>query len=202
MLPLPVPEPPPAELAPSCGANGVLGVLPGTMGLLQATEVVKLIIGEGEPLIGRLLLYDALGATFTELKVRRDPECPICSREPDAITDEEMGVFPDYEAFCAAAGLGSRTYGDGPKIPPVLRPSVGGEREVDADGANVGEVLRRARRRAPRDRRPALRRRRRAQPLRQRLPQRRGRARARRASTRRSARRDTLVILPAMAGGR
>jgi molybdopterin/thiamine biosynthesis adenylyltransferase/rhodanese-related sulfurtransferase len=98
------PVPPPAELAPSCGANGVLGVLPGTMGLLQATEVVKLIVGAGEPLIGRLLLYEALSATFTELKVRRDPECPVCSREPSDISDEEMGVFPDYEAFCAAAG--------------------------------------------------------------------------------------------------
>jgi sulfur-carrier protein adenylyltransferase/sulfurtransferase len=97
-------EPPPAELAPSCGANGVLGVLPGTMGLLQATEVVKLILGIGDPAIGRLLLYDALGATLTEVKVRRDPECPICSRDPGEITDEEMGVFPDYEAFCAAAG--------------------------------------------------------------------------------------------------
>jgi molybdopterin/thiamine biosynthesis adenylyltransferase/rhodanese-related sulfurtransferase len=98
------PVPPPAELAPSCGANGVLGVLPGTMGLLQATEVVKLVTGAGEPLVGRLLLYEALGATFTELKVRRDPECPICSKEPSEISDEEMGVFPDYEAFCAAAG--------------------------------------------------------------------------------------------------
>jgi molybdopterin/thiamine biosynthesis adenylyltransferase/rhodanese-related sulfurtransferase len=98
------PVPPPAELAPSCGANGVLGVLPGTMGLLQATEVVKLVTGAGEPLVGRLLLYEALGATFTELKVRRDPECPICSRDPEDITDDEMGVFPDYEAFCAAAG--------------------------------------------------------------------------------------------------
>ena len=98
------PVPPPAELAPSCGANGVIGVLPGTMGLLQATEVVKLILGEGEPLIGRLLLYEALGATFTELKVRRDSECPVCSRDPESITDEEMGVFPDYEAFCAAPG--------------------------------------------------------------------------------------------------
>jgi molybdopterin/thiamine biosynthesis adenylyltransferase/rhodanese-related sulfurtransferase len=97
-------EPPPAELAPSCGANGVLGVLPGTMGLLQATEVIKLIIGEGDPLIGRMLLYDALGATFTTVKVKRDPECPICSRDPGQISDEEMGVFPDYEAFCAAAG--------------------------------------------------------------------------------------------------
>jgi molybdopterin/thiamine biosynthesis adenylyltransferase/rhodanese-related sulfurtransferase len=95
------PTPPPPELAPSCGANGVLGVLPGTMGLLQATEVVKLITGAGEPLIGRLLLYEALGATFTELKVRRDPECPICSRDPDSISEEEMGKFPDYEAFCA-----------------------------------------------------------------------------------------------------
>ncbi len=98
------PVPPPAEMAPSCGANGVLGVLPGTMGLLQATEVIKLITGAGEPLIGRLLLYEALGATFTELKVRRDPECEICSRAPEDISDSEMGVFPDYEAFCAAAG--------------------------------------------------------------------------------------------------
>jgi molybdopterin/thiamine biosynthesis adenylyltransferase/rhodanese-related sulfurtransferase len=98
------PVPPPAELAPSCGANGVLGVLPGTMGLLQATEVVKLVTGAGEPLVGRLLLYEALGATFTELKVRRDPDCPVCSKDPSEISDEEMGVFPDYEAFCAAAG--------------------------------------------------------------------------------------------------
>jgi molybdopterin/thiamine biosynthesis adenylyltransferase len=97
-------EPPPAELAPSCGANGVLGVLPGTMGLLQATEVIKLILDIGEPAIGRLLLYDALGATLTEVKVHRDPDCPICSRPPEEITDEELGVFPDYEAFCAAAG--------------------------------------------------------------------------------------------------
>jgi molybdopterin/thiamine biosynthesis adenylyltransferase len=97
------PVPPPAELAPSCGANGVLGVLPGTMGLLQATEVIKLILDEGDPLIGRLLMYDALAASVTEVKVRRDPDCPICSREPDEIADEELGVFPDYEAFCAGA---------------------------------------------------------------------------------------------------
>jgi sulfur-carrier protein adenylyltransferase/sulfurtransferase len=98
------PTPPPAELAPSCGANGVLGVLPGTMGMLSATEAIKLIIGKGDTLAGRLLLYDALAATFTELKVRRDPDCPICSRPPEEISEEEMGVFPDYEAFCAAAG--------------------------------------------------------------------------------------------------
>jgi molybdopterin/thiamine biosynthesis adenylyltransferase/rhodanese-related sulfurtransferase len=98
------PTPPPAELAPSCGAAGVLGVLPGVMGLLQSVEVIKLVTGAGEPLIGRLLLYDALGATFTELKVRRDPDCPICSRDPADISEEEMGKFPDYEAFCAGAG--------------------------------------------------------------------------------------------------
>ncbi len=97
------PVPPPAELAPSCGANGVLGVLPGTMGLLQATEVIKLILGEGEPLIGRLLMYDALAARVTEVKVRRDPDCEICARDPGSIGDEELGVFPDYEAFCAGA---------------------------------------------------------------------------------------------------
>jgi sulfur-carrier protein adenylyltransferase/sulfurtransferase len=97
------PTPPPPELAPSCGANGVLGVLPGTMGLLQATEVIKLILGEGDPAIGRLLMYDALAATVSEVKIRRDPNCPICSRHPEAIADEELGVFPDYEAFCAGA---------------------------------------------------------------------------------------------------
>jgi len=95
--------PPPAELAPSCGANGVLGVLPGTMGLLQATEVIKLILDVGDPLIGRLLMYDALAARVTEVRVRRDPDCPICSRAPEEIGDDELGVFPDYEAFCAGA---------------------------------------------------------------------------------------------------
>ena len=95
------PTPPPAELAPSCGANGVLGALPGVMGVLQAIEVVKLVTGSGEPLIGRLLLYEALGTSFTDLKVRRDPDWPICSRDPASLSDEEMGDFPDYEDFCA-----------------------------------------------------------------------------------------------------
>ena len=98
------PTPPPAELAPSCSANGVLGVMAGTMGTLQANEVIKLILGAGEPLIGRLLLYDALGTTFTELKVRRDPECPICGEHAVEIPESEMGKFPDYDAFCAGAG--------------------------------------------------------------------------------------------------
>jgi len=95
------PTPPPAELAPSCSANGVLGVMAGTMGTLQANEVIKLVLGVGEPLIGRLLLYEALGTRFTELKVRRDPECPICGENVPEVPESEMGKFPDYEAFCA-----------------------------------------------------------------------------------------------------
>ncbi|HEX7059786.1 MAG TPA: molybdopterin-synthase adenylyltransferase MoeB [Solirubrobacterales bacterium] len=95
------PTPPPAELAPSCSANGVLGVMAGTMGTLQANEVIKLVLGVGEPLIGRLLLYEALGTRFTELKVRRDPNCPICGEDAPEIPESEMGQFPDYESFCA-----------------------------------------------------------------------------------------------------
>ena len=96
------PTPPPPELAPSCGANGVLGVMAGLMGLLQANEVIKLVVGIGDTLSGRLLLYDSLGTTFTELKVRRDPACPICGDEAPEIAVEEMGKFPDYELFCGA----------------------------------------------------------------------------------------------------
>ena len=95
------PTPPPAELAPSCSANGVLGVMAGTMGLLQANEVLKLVLGIGEPLIGRLLLFEALSTRFTELKVRRDPDCPICGPDAAEIADEDLGKFPDYDAFCA-----------------------------------------------------------------------------------------------------
>jgi molybdopterin/thiamine biosynthesis adenylyltransferase/rhodanese-related sulfurtransferase len=95
------PTPPPAELAPSCSANGVLGVMAGTMGTLQANEVIKLVLDVGEPLVGRLLLYEALGTRFTELKVRRDPECPICGENASEIPESEMGKFPDYELFCA-----------------------------------------------------------------------------------------------------
>jgi molybdopterin/thiamine biosynthesis adenylyltransferase/rhodanese-related sulfurtransferase len=95
------PTPPPAELAPSCSANGVLGVMAGTMGTLQANEVLKLVLGIGDPLIGRLLLYEALGTRFTELKVRRDPDCPICGEDAPEIPESELGKFPDYELFCA-----------------------------------------------------------------------------------------------------
>jgi sulfur-carrier protein adenylyltransferase/sulfurtransferase len=95
------PTPPPAELAPSCSENGVLGVMAGIMGLLQANEVIKLVIGIGEPLIGRLLLFDSLGTRFTELKVRRDPDCPICGENAAEVAESEMGKFPDYELFCS-----------------------------------------------------------------------------------------------------
>ncbi len=95
------PTPPPPELAPSCGAAGVLGVLPGIMGLLQALEVVKLVTGAGTPLVGRLLLFEALGTEFTELKLKRDPDCPICGPDAAEIADSELGKFPDYELFCA-----------------------------------------------------------------------------------------------------
>ncbi|MCS7055494.1 MAG: molybdopterin-synthase adenylyltransferase MoeB [Thermoflexales bacterium] len=88
------PEPPPPGLVPSCAEGGVLGVLPGVIGVIQATEAIKLITGVGEPLIGRLLLYDALEMRFRELKLRKDPACPICGERP---TIREL---IDYEAFC------------------------------------------------------------------------------------------------------
>ncbi len=101
------PVPPPPEMAPSCGAAGVLGVMAGVMGLLQANEVIKLAAGLGEPLVGRLLLYDSLGTRFTELKVKRDPDCPICGAAAAEIPESEMGKFPDYEAFCAGVPVGA-----------------------------------------------------------------------------------------------
>ncbi len=88
------PEPPPPGLVPSCAEGGVLGILPGMIGVIQATEAVKLILGIGEPLIGRLLRYDALEMRFREYKVRRDPDCPICGDHP---TIKEL---IDYQEFC------------------------------------------------------------------------------------------------------
>ena len=89
------PAPPPPELAPSCAEAGVLGVLPGIVGLLQANEALKLILGKGQPLVGRLLTFDALGTRFQELKLRRDPKCPVCA-------DGAKVELIDYEAFCAS----------------------------------------------------------------------------------------------------
>jgi adenylyltransferase/sulfurtransferase len=90
------PEPPPPEDAPSCAEGGVLGVLPGTMGVLQATEAIKLVLGLGDSLAGRLLVYDALKARFRELKLRRDPKCPTCG---DGV-DRSAVPLVDYEQFC------------------------------------------------------------------------------------------------------
>jgi molybdopterin/thiamine biosynthesis adenylyltransferase/rhodanese-related sulfurtransferase len=89
------PTPPPPELAPSCAEGGVLGVLPGVIGSLQASEALKLALGIGDPLVGRLLLFDALSAEFNEVKLRRDPDCPVCGEHP-TITD-----YIDYVEFCA-----------------------------------------------------------------------------------------------------
>jgi molybdopterin/thiamine biosynthesis adenylyltransferase/rhodanese-related sulfurtransferase len=88
------PEPPPPGMVPSCAEGGVLGILPGIVGVVQATEAIKLIIGKGDPLVGRLMLYDALAMKFRELKIRKDPECPVCSADP-TITE-----LQDYEYFC------------------------------------------------------------------------------------------------------
>jgi sulfur-carrier protein adenylyltransferase/sulfurtransferase len=89
------PSPPPPELAPSCAEGGVLGVLPGIIGSLQANEALKLALGIGEPLVGRLLLFDALAAEFNEVSIRRDPDCPVCGDHP-TITE-----YIDYVEFCA-----------------------------------------------------------------------------------------------------
>jgi sulfur-carrier protein adenylyltransferase/sulfurtransferase len=88
------PEPPPPGLVPSCAEGGVLGILPGLIGVVQATETVKLILGAGEPLVGRLLLYDALAMRFRELKLRRNPECPVCGDHPT------VTKLIDYQQFC------------------------------------------------------------------------------------------------------
>ena len=88
------PEPPPPGLVPSCAEGGVLGILPGVIGLIQATEAVKLILGIGDPLVGRLMLYDALSMRFRELKLRRNPECPVCGDHPT------ITKLIDYQQFC------------------------------------------------------------------------------------------------------
>jgi len=97
------PEPPPPGLVPSCAEGGVLGVLPGVIGTIQATETIKLIIGAGKPLVGRLLLYDALNMRFRELKLRRDAECPVCGDKP---TIKEL---IDYEQFCGVKPVATTT---------------------------------------------------------------------------------------------
>src|SRR5579872_6548500 len=107
------PEPPPPGLVPSCAEGGVLGILPGLIGLVQATETVKLILGKGEPLSGRLLLYDALAMRFRELKLRKNPECPVCGDRPT------ITKLIDYQQFCGV-----------PHTPPPPPPGLN-EGEID-----------------------------------------------------------------------
>ncbi len=109
------PEPPPPGLVPSCAEGGVLGVLPGVVGTIQATEAIKLIMGIGEPLIGRFLIYDALRMKFRELKLKKDPDCPVCGTHP-TVTE-----LIDYEQFCGVA----------PAAPEVAVSTANNETETD-----------------------------------------------------------------------
>ena len=109
------PEPPPPGLVPSCAEGGVLGVLPGVIGTIQATEAVKLIMGIGEPLIGRFLIYDALRMKFRELKLKKDPDCPVCGTHPT------VTALIDYEQFCGVA----------PAAEPVMTAKDNNETEID-----------------------------------------------------------------------
>lgn len=94
------PEPPPPGTVPSCAEGGVLGILPGIIGLVQATEAVKIILGKGDSLVGRLMLYDALAMSFQEIKIKRDPKCPVCGDTP-SVTE-----LIDYHEFCGLPGQG------------------------------------------------------------------------------------------------
>src|ERR1041385_9102477 len=109
------PEPPPPGLVPSCAEGGVLGVLPGVIGTIQATEAIKLIMGIGEPLVGRFLIYDALRMKFRELKLKKDPDCPVCGTHPT------VTALIDYEQFCGVA----------PAAEPVMTATQSNETEID-----------------------------------------------------------------------
>ncbi|MFW5943516.1 MAG: molybdopterin-synthase adenylyltransferase MoeB, partial [Chloroflexota bacterium] len=112
------PEPPPPGLVPSCAEGGVLGVLPGTVGALQASEAIKLILGIGQPLVGRLLLYDALNMEFNEVRLRKNPDCPVCGENP-TVTE-----LIDYEQFCGMPAHDRSLYtagvnGDDEDVPTI-----------------------------------------------------------------------------------
>ncbi len=104
------PEPPPPGLVPSCAEGGVLGILPGVIGTIQATEAVKLIIGAGEPLINRFMIYDALRMNFRELKLKKDPECPVCGKDP-TVTE-----LIDYEQFCGITPAVANVASEGDEV--------------------------------------------------------------------------------------
>jgi adenylyltransferase/sulfurtransferase len=122
------PEPPPPGLVPSCAEGGVLGVLPGLLGTIQATETLKLLLGIGEPLLGRLLLVDALGMRFRELRVRKNPACVVCGPNPT------VTALIDYEEFCGARQpeAGSPD-ADARPVPVVASPAMHGVPEIGVD---------------------------------------------------------------------
>ena len=128
------PEPPPPGLVPSCAEGGVLGILPGLVGVIQATEVIKLILGKGEPLIGRLLLVDALAMRFRELKLRKNPECPVCGANPT------VTQLIDYQQFCGIA--------------PETQQETGSEERHSSDQRAGAQAAPRRRRRPLHPRRP------------------------------------------------
>src|SRR5215470_8906045 len=107
------PEPPPPGLVPSCAEGGVLGILPGLLGVIQATEVIKLILGKGEPLIGRLLLVDSLNMKFRELKLRKNPDCVVCGKHPT------VTKLIDYEEFCGLRGQEKPVTTPPPGVPEI-----------------------------------------------------------------------------------
>lgn len=138
------PEPPPPGLVPSCAEGGVLGILPGMVGLIQATETVKLILGAGEPLVGRLLLYDALGMKFREMKLRKDPSCPVCGENP-TVTE-----LIDYQEFCGVPQAARQQQEESAELPEITVTELdaklrnGGIKVIDVrepheyDVANIG----------------------------------------------------------------
>jgi sulfur-carrier protein adenylyltransferase/sulfurtransferase len=127
------PEPPPPGLVPSCAEGGVLGILPGVIGLIQATEVVKLILGKGETLKGRLLLYDALAMRFRELKLRKNPECPVCGDHPT------VTKLIDYHQFCRVPKAAEPATGPGEIDPVQLKARL--DRGDDLQLIDVREVF-------------------------------------------------------------
>ena len=124
------PEPPPPGLVPSCAEGGVLGILPGAIGTIQATETVKLILGIGEPLVGRLLLYDALGMSFREMKLRKDPNCPVCGENP-TVTE-----LIDYQEFCGIPQAAAAEQEN--KVPEITVQEL--KAKMDNGGINVLDV--------------------------------------------------------------
>jgi sulfur-carrier protein adenylyltransferase/sulfurtransferase len=130
------PEPPPPDLVPSCAEGGVLGILPGFIGVVQATETVKLLLGTGRPLIGRLMLYDALDMSVREMKVRKNPKCPICGPSPT------ITALIDYQEFCGVRGAESAPASSPAEITPLELKALidGGDAPFILDVRNPEEI--------------------------------------------------------------